>query len=83
MYTIKQLKERDTAVWLDTQEQYDKLLNLGFNMCSYNPNKLHSLADCTFSSLSTRTNLSCYDDHRVIEFSEIDFEERFIPQIFN
>ena len=83
MFTISAIREHKTAVWLDTQDQYDKLLNLGFNMCSYYPNKLHSLTERTYSSLSTRDKINSYDDHIIINFSEIDFEENFVPLIFN
>lgn len=87
MYTIKQIKElkETVAVMLHNRAQWEKLRNLRFNLTSkWNGPALYSPNTGTWASNSTLiSNNVCYNGRTMLDYSQIDFEEQYIPIIFN
>lgn len=86
MYTIDQLRKlKNPSVTLHTKEQFDKLESLGFKM----PSKFYGaysylIAEGMYDSMSPpRSPYTGNGKYTVLDYSEIYFEEQFIPLIFN
>lgn len=76
MYTVEEIRKHSKiAVFINTQEEYEKLLRLKFNLCSYYGSYYYGVNERMYTSASSKEQKNYYIGYKHIDFSEIDFEE--------
>lgn len=87
MYTIEQIKKlKDKiVVWIENKEQHQRLSSIpGFAFCGFKEGAYYySFVNAEYSSGTPKKgDIGAYKDKILIDYSEINLEEQYIPQIF-